>query len=101
MNAVSLLGEGVDVVLGPGYDGGYWLIGVRGQHPGLFENIPWSTPGVLEATLARCLAATSRSRPGCSTRGATSTRSTTWSPSPIESRHCPAAGLRRHSLSWG
>jgi rSAM/selenodomain-associated transferase 1 len=53
-DAVCLLGEGVDVVLGPGYDGGYWLIGVREQHPGLFDDIPWSTTGVLEATLVRC-----------------------------------------------
>jgi glycosyltransferase A (GT-A) superfamily protein (DUF2064 family) len=53
-NAVRLLGEGVDVVLGPGYDGGYWLIGVREHHPELFDDIPWSTAGVLEATLARC-----------------------------------------------
>ena len=52
--AVGLLGEGADVVLGPGYDGGYWLIAVREQHPGLFDGIPWSTAGVLEATLARC-----------------------------------------------
>jgi uncharacterized protein len=52
--AVCLLEEGVDVVLGPGYDGGYWLIGVRELHPGLFEMIPWSTAGVLDATLARC-----------------------------------------------
>ena len=52
--AVALLGEGVDVVLGPGHDGGYWLIGVREQHPGLFDGIPWSTAAVLEATLARC-----------------------------------------------
>ena len=52
--AVTLLGEGADVVLGPGHDGGYWLIGVREQHPGLFDGIPWSTAAVLEATLARC-----------------------------------------------
>jgi rSAM/selenodomain-associated transferase 1 len=52
--AAALLGEGVDVVLGPGHDGGYWLIGVREQHPGLFDGIPWSTAEVLEVTLARC-----------------------------------------------
>jgi len=52
--AAALLGEGADVVLGPGHDGGYWLIGVREQHPGLFDRIPWSTAAVLEATLARC-----------------------------------------------
>ena len=52
--AAALLGGGVDVVLGPGHDGGYWLIGVRTQHPGLFDGIPWSTAAVLEVTLARC-----------------------------------------------
>jgi len=52
--AAALLGEGTDVVLGPGHDGGYWLIGVREQHPGLFDGVPWSTAAVLEVTLARC-----------------------------------------------
>lgn len=52
--AVESLAGGVDVVLGPCHDGGYWLIGVREQHPGLFDGIPWSTAAVLEATLARC-----------------------------------------------
>ena len=50
----ALLGEGADVVLGPGHDGGYWLIGAREQHPGLFDGIPWSTAAVLEASLTRC-----------------------------------------------
>lgn len=54
LHAVESLREGTDVVLGPGLDGGYWLIGVREQHPGLFEGIPWSTGQVLDATLARC-----------------------------------------------
>lgn len=51
---VGLLGEGADVVLGPGYDGGYWLVAVREDQPRLFDDIPWSTEEVLEATLARC-----------------------------------------------
>ena len=50
--ARALLGE-ADVVLGPVADGGYWLIGVRGDHPTLFEGIPWSSAQVLSATLAR------------------------------------------------
>ena len=54
LRAAALLGEGVDVVLGPGHDGGYWLIGVREQHPGLFDGIPWSTDRVLETSLTRC-----------------------------------------------
>ena len=42
-----------DVVLGPATDGGYWLIGLNRDHPGLFENIDWSTPQVLAQTLLR------------------------------------------------
>lgn len=41
------------VVLGPCADGGYYLVGVRESVPDLFDGIPWSTPGVLQATLAR------------------------------------------------
>ena len=39
-----------DVVLGPTADGGYYLIGVRGPVPQLFQGIAWSTGGVLEET---------------------------------------------------
>jgi rSAM/selenodomain-associated transferase 1 len=46
-----------DVVIGPASDGGYWLIGLSGAQPGLFENIPWSTEKVLESTLQRIQAA--------------------------------------------
>ncbi|MBI3247164.1 MAG: TIGR04282 family arsenosugar biosynthesis glycosyltransferase [Deltaproteobacteria bacterium] len=42
-----------DVVIGPSLDGGYYLIGARGLHPALFENIHWSTASVLEETLAQ------------------------------------------------
>jgi len=42
-----------EVVVGPASDGGYWLIGLRGRQPGLFENVPWSTAAVLETTLTR------------------------------------------------
>jgi rSAM/selenodomain-associated transferase 1 len=42
-----------DVVFGPSYDGGYYLVGMRKPHPLLFENIPWSTDRVLRVTLAR------------------------------------------------
>ena len=48
----------VDLVLGPAADGGYGLIGLRRRAPGLFEGIDWSTPAVLEQTLARAAAAT-------------------------------------------
>lgn len=42
-----------DVVVGPSDDGGYYLIGLRAPHPALFEGVPWSTPGLLAATLDR------------------------------------------------
>jgi len=42
-----------DVVLGPGEDGGYYLIGMRVPHPRLFYEIDWSTDRVLAQTLAR------------------------------------------------
>jgi hypothetical protein len=60
--AVDLAASGeADVVLGPAEDGGYYLIGVRALHRGLFTGIPWSSPGVLAATLARARAARLRS----------------------------------------
>jgi len=50
----GLLESGIaDVVLGPAQDGGYFLIAVREDHPGLFEDISWSTSDVLEQTLER------------------------------------------------
>jgi len=42
-----------DVVLGPAKDGGYYLIGLRKAQPSLFIDMPWSTPALLEETLAR------------------------------------------------
>lgn len=54
--AFQRLEEGVEVVLGPAADGGYYLVGVRAEvlTPRLFAEIPWSTGGVLAATLERC-----------------------------------------------
>jgi rSAM/selenodomain-associated transferase 1 len=40
-----------DLVLGPATDGGYYLIGCRGDLRSIFEGIPWGTSGVLAATL--------------------------------------------------
>jgi rSAM/selenodomain-associated transferase 1 len=52
--AVAVMsGGGYDLVLGPSEDGGYYLIGLRGPHPELFEGMRWSTPTVLEETLRR------------------------------------------------
>ena len=44
---------GVDVVLGPALDGGYYLVALRRAVPRLFENIPWSTEHVLATSLVR------------------------------------------------
>lgn len=43
-----------DLVLGPAYDGGYWLIGQARRRPmqAIFDNIRWSTENVIEDTLA-------------------------------------------------
>jgi uncharacterized protein len=62
----ELLLRGVDVVLGPAEDGGYWSIGMREPRPGLFTGIAWGTSGVLVATLARAreLALTVAELPG-------------------------------------
>ncbi len=40
-----------EVVLGPGLDGGYWLIGARRPIPELLGDMPWSTSALLGATL--------------------------------------------------
>ncbi len=50
-----------EAVIGPAYDGGYYLIGFRSDTflPAVFEDIPWSTGNVFAATIkifqqARC-----------------------------------------------
>jgi len=43
-----------DVTLGPGHDGGYYLIGMKRLHAELFQGIAWSTEHVLEQTLVAC-----------------------------------------------
>ncbi len=48
---------GVDVVLGPSEDGGYYLIGLRVLHRDLFDGIAWSTSQVLVKTIERAEAA--------------------------------------------
>ena len=42
-----------DLVLGPATDGGSYLIGLRREAPALFRDIAWSTPRVMDQTLAR------------------------------------------------
>lgn len=46
-----------DAVIGPAFDGGYTLIGLRRVEPTLFEAMPWSTPQVLAITRQRLRAA--------------------------------------------
>lgn len=45
-----------DAVIHRAVDGGYPLLGLRAFDPGLFENMPWSTPAVAGLTLARLAA---------------------------------------------
>jgi uncharacterized protein len=49
----ALRAPGDRVVIGPATDGGYYLIGLKRAHARLFADIPWSTSGVMPATLAR------------------------------------------------
>ena len=42
--------ESKDTVLGPTFDGGYYLIGMKNFYPALFDNIEWSTSKVAEET---------------------------------------------------
>lgn len=51
--AFALLDEH-DVVLGPSFDGGYYLIALGGAHVAVFDEIAWSTAEVLRETLTRC-----------------------------------------------
>lgn len=41
------------VVLGPAADGGYYMIGLKQFHGGLFEEIDWSTERVYQQTVSR------------------------------------------------
>jgi len=51
--ATALAAAGDRIVLGPATDGGYYLIGMKRPHPGLFEDIAWSTDRVFSQTLKR------------------------------------------------
>jgi len=50
--AFDALGEH-DVVIGPTHDGGYYLVGCRAAHPGLFDGDSMGTQSAFEALLAR------------------------------------------------
>ena len=45
--------DGLDVVLGPAVDGGYWLVGQRPPGVDLFTDIPWSSHNTLDQTRRR------------------------------------------------
>jgi uncharacterized protein len=42
-----------DIVIGPAYDGGYYLIGMKSIQTFLFQNIEWSTTKVLAQTISK------------------------------------------------
>jgi len=42
-----------DVVLGPTFDGGYYMIGMKTLHPRLFRDMTWSTETVYDTTIQR------------------------------------------------
>jgi uncharacterized protein len=46
--------EEADVVIGPAFDGGYYLLGIKQVYSFLFENMQWSTTGLLSETINRC-----------------------------------------------
>jgi rSAM/selenodomain-associated transferase 1 len=49
---LAALRQGAEVVLGPTPDGGYYLVGLAGPQPSLFD-VPMSTPTVWSETLER------------------------------------------------
>jgi rSAM/selenodomain-associated transferase 1 len=51
--ATLLAAPGERIVLGPATDGGYYLIGMKRLHPGLFDGMAWSTDQVMAQTLER------------------------------------------------
>jgi rSAM/selenodomain-associated transferase 1 len=52
-HAVQMLDE-ADVVIGPSFDGGYYLIALKAAHHAPFEGIAWSTGAVFLQTVERC-----------------------------------------------
>jgi hypothetical protein len=49
----SLAQPGVDAVLGPADDGGYWAVGLNRPDPHVFDTVPMSTPGTFAHQRAR------------------------------------------------
>lgn len=53
-NAIKYLDEN-DVVIGPSFDGGYYLLGMNSLHESLFNNIAWSTENVFSQTVDKIM----------------------------------------------
>ena len=53
----TALSEGAEVVLGPATDGGYYTLATATHSPLLFRDMPWSQPGLFEATVEAASAA--------------------------------------------
>ena len=51
--ALEQLAAGIDVVLGPALDGGYYLVGLSRPYRQLFSNIEWGSDQVLQETRER------------------------------------------------
>jgi len=45
--------ENNDLVIGPAFDGGYYLIGTKNIKKQIFQDIPWGSPRVYSRTLER------------------------------------------------
>jgi uncharacterized protein len=56
LQAAFQLLENFDVVVGPTHDGGYYLVGARMSHPGLFSTDAMGTANALEALLTKARA---------------------------------------------
>ena len=46
--------EATNCMIGPTFDGGYYLLGLNNLQPELFKNIEWSTETVFDATVNIC-----------------------------------------------
>lgn len=51
--AIAILQSGKDAVIGPAYDGGYYLLGIRRTAAALFEDVPWGSNRVGSVTRQR------------------------------------------------
>jgi rSAM/selenodomain-associated transferase 1 len=52
-SAAALNAQGIDAVLGPADDGGYWTIGLRRADPEVFRDVPMSDPSTYAAQRRR------------------------------------------------